>query len=237
MKTLVLGASGATGKLVVSQLLEKNRAARIIIRESSAIPDKIAKGKNIEIVKGDIDGFSTDEIRKLLQDCDSAVCCLGHRVSFTGMFGPPRRLVVNAVKKITAVMASGNSSKKFILMSTTAYTNKRRGETNTFAEKLILTLLTIFLPPHRDNMLAGDHLVYDTQTSPNIEWIAVRPDSLVDEDSSSDYEIHENKIRSPIFDPGKTSRINVAHFMASLLADERLWNTWKYKTPVIYNKG
>ena len=49
MKTLVLGASGATGKLVVSQLLERSISARIVIRESATIPDKIAEDKNIEI--------------------------------------------------------------------------------------------------------------------------------------------------------------------------------------------
>lgn len=236
MKTLVLGASGATGKLVVSQLLQRNMSARIVMRESAVIPDRIAKHRNCEIVRGDIDSFTTDRIRELLQDCDAVVCCLGHRVSFTGMFGHPRKLVVHAVQKIIAAIASDNTPKKFILMSTTAYTNKTRGEKTRFAEKLVFSLLKVFLPPHRDNMLAGDHLVNNVGASPDIEWIAVRPDSLIDADSSSDYEIHENKIRSPIFDAGTTSRINVGHFMAELLTNEKLWKDWTYKTPVIYNK-
>ena len=236
MKTLVLGASGATGKLVVSQLLERNLSARIVIRENAAIPDKIAKNKNIEIVKGNIDSFSTEKIRELMQDCDSIVCCLGHNINFKGMFGKPHKLVVNAVKKITAVIASSNNTRKFILMSTTAYTNKNQGEKNTFGEKLVFSLLEIVLPPHKDNMLAGDFLVYEAGASGKIEWIAVRPDTLIDEDSISEYEIHENKIRSPIFNAGKTSRINVAHFMVDLLVNDSLWSDWKYKTPVIYNK-
>ncbi|WP_416221614.1 hypothetical protein [Rhodohalobacter sp.] len=121
-------------------------------------------------------------------------------------------------------------------MSTTAYTNKNKGEKNTFGEELILSALKIVLPPHKDNILAGDHLVYDVGESGKIEWIAVRPDSLCDEESKSEYEIHENKIRSPIFNAGRTSRINVGHFMVNLLVNESLWQEWKYKTPVIYNK-
>lgn len=236
MKTLVLGASGATGKLVVSQLLERNISAKIVIRESATISDNLAEDKNIEIVKGNIDSFSTGKIRELILDCDSVVCCLGHNISFKGLFGQPQKLVVNAVKKITAAIASYNTAKKFILMSTTAYTNKNQGEKNPFWEELILSLLEIVLPPHKDNMLAGDHLVYDMGASGKIEWIVVRPDTLVDEESKSDYEIHENKIRSPIFNAGKTSRINVGYFMVELLVNERLWEDWKYKTPVIYNK-
>jgi len=236
MKTLVLGASGATGKLVVSNLLDKNISARIVIRESATISDKIAADKNIEIVEGNIDSFSTGKLRELILDCDSVVCCLGHNISFKGLFGPPRKLVVNAVKKITAAIESFDSAKKLILMSTTAYTNKNQGEKNTFGEELILSALKIVLPPHKDNILAGDHLVYDVGESGKIEWIAVRPDSLCDEESKSEYEIHENKIRSPIFNAGRTSRINVGHFMVDLLVNESLWEAWKYKTPVIYNK-
>lgn len=236
MKTLVLGASGATGKLVVSQLLERNISARIVIRESATIPDKIIEDKNIEIVKGNIDSFSTGKLRDFMVDCDSIVCCLGHNISFKGIFGQPHKLVLNAVKKITAAIASYDAAKKFILMSTTAYTNKNQGEKNTFGEKLVFSLLEIVLPPHKDNILAGDHLVYEVGASEKIEWIAVRPDSLFDEESKSEYEIHEKKMRSPIFNAGKTSRINVGHFMVELLVNDSLWKDWKYKTPVIYNK-
>ncbi len=41
---------------------------------------------------------------------------------------------------------------------------------------------------------------------------------------------------APILNAGKTSRINVGHFMAELATDEVLWKKWVYQTPVIYNK-
>lgn len=236
MKTLVFGASGATGKLVVSQLLERNLLAKIVVRETAIIPVKIAENKNIEIVKGNIDDFNTDQIQKLMLDCDSIVCCLGHNISFKGLFGQPHNLVVNAAKKITDAISSFDTAKKFILMSTTAYTNKKQGERNTLGEKLIFSLLEIGLPPHKDNIRAGDHLVYGSGASNMFEWVAVRPDSLFDEENQSAYEVCESKTRSPIFNSGKTSRINVSHFMVDLLVNDNLWQKWKYKTPVIYNK-
>lgn len=236
MKTLVLGASGATGKLVVSQLLKRNIAVRIVLRETAIIPVETTDNKNIEVVRGNIDEFDTNLIQELMLDCDSVICCLGHNISFKGIFGHPYKLVVNSVKKISNAILTIHESKKLVLMSTTAYTNKKQGEENTFGEKLVFSLLEIMLPPHKDNMLAGDHLVYGVGASKLIEWVAVRPDSLFDEEHESAYEIYDSKIRSPIFNSGKTSRINVSHFMVELLINDKLWQKWKYNTPVIYNK-
>ena len=42
--------------------------------------------------------------------------------------------------------------------------------------------------------------------------------------------------RCAIFNAGKTSRINVGHFMAALITDDNTWNLWKGQMPVIYNK-
>jgi hypothetical protein len=70
-----------------------------------------------------------------------------------------------------------------------------------------------------------------------IEWVAVRPDSLIDEDRVTEYEVHPSPIRSATFNPGKTSRINVGRFMADLITDDDLWNRWKGQMPVIYNRA
>jgi nucleoside-diphosphate-sugar epimerase len=236
MKALVLGASGATGKLVVQQLVKKNIQVRLVARESAIIPSQILDDKSIEIIKGNINDFEIAKIKDLVKDCDSVICCLGHNISLNGIFGSPRKLVSNTVAKIIEALHSLNLNKKFILMSTTAYTNKKISEKNTLGEKIIFSLLKVLLPPHKDNMLAADHLVYKLGSKTNIDWVAIRPDSLFDEENESTYEIHNFKIRSPIFNSGKTSRINVSHFMAELVTNDKLWQEWKYNTPVIYNK-
>jgi len=41
-----------------------------------------------------------------------------------------------------------------------------------------------------------------------IESVVVRPDSLIDSDFVTDYEVHVSPTRCAIFDAGKTSRIN-----------------------------
>lgn len=64
----------------------------------------------------------------------------------------------------------------------------------------------------------------------------VRPDTLTNENGVTEYEGHPSPTRSAIFDPGKTSRVNVAHFMAGLIAADDAWRRWKGQMPVIYNK-
>jgi len=236
MKALVLGASGATGKLVVQQLVKKNIKVRAVVRETAIIPGQISNDKSIEIIKGNINDFEIAKIKELVKDCDSVICCLGHNISLKGILGPPHKLVSNTVAKILGALQSCNQNSKFILMSTTAYTNRKIEEVNTLREKIIFSLLKILLPPHKDNMLAANHLVNKLSSETNIEWVAVRPDSLFDEDEVTEYEIHSKKIRSPIFNPGKTSRINVGHFMVELITNDKLWQEWKHRTPVIYNK-
>lgn len=235
MKALILGASGKTGKQVVQQLIKRDINVRILVRESATIPGNFTNDQRIEIIKGNVSDFDIGKIKELVKDCDSVICCLGHNISLKGILGPPHKLVSNTVRKIIEVKHSFKLNQKFILMSTTAYTNKKIGEKNSFGEMIIFSFLKILLPPHRDNMLAADHLLHKLGTNSGIEWVAVRPDSLIDEEDVSKYEIHDHKIRSPLFNPGKTSRINVSHFIAELVTNDELWQEWKHKTPVIYN--
>jgi len=93
------------------------------------------------------------------------------------------------------------------------------------------------LPPHRDNMMAADYLQDEIgKENEKMDWVAVRPDSLINSDIESAYEVCKSQVRSPIFNAGKVSRINVSHFMAELLSDDGLWQQWRFKMPVLYNK-
>lgn len=238
MKILILGASGATGKLVTMQFLKRKINVRILIRENSFLPKEILESENVEIVKGNINDFTNEQILSLLKDCTAVISCLGHNITFKGIFGQPHYLVYSAIKKICeSIENSENSLKKIILMSTTAYTNRENGEKNTVGEKIIFALLMLLLPPHKDNMKAGKYLNRRIgKRISNIEWVAVRPDTLFNEEVESKYIVYESVMRSPIFNAGKTSRINVSHFMAELINNEKLWEKWKYKMPVIYNE-
>jgi hypothetical protein len=122
-------------------------------------------------------------------------------------------------------------------MNTTGNNNLGLNEPTSFAQKCAIGVIRLLLPPHADNEQAADYL--RTPIGHNdrlIEWVAVRPDGLIDEDAVSAYEVHPSPIRS-LFDPGQTSRINVAHFMVELITHQETWQKWQGQMPVIYNKA
>jgi len=237
MKVLLLGASGATGRLVLKQLLDKQIETKIVIRALSGISESHQNNKLLESIVGNISEFSQDEYSKLVADCDTVISCLGHNISFKGIFGKPRKLVTNCIKNIcNSILKTKTDITKLILMSTTAYRNTQVKENYGVWDRAVLSSLYYLLPPHKDNVEAGLYLVNTIGVDkPKIEWVMVRPDWLIDEENESEYKIHQSPNRSSIFDPGKASRINVSAFMIKLLLDEKFWNEWRYKLPVLYN--
>ena len=121
-------------------------------------------------------------------------------------------------------------------MNTSGNRNHDLNEKVSFAQHAVLALLRLLVPPHADNEQAAEFLRTRVgQGHRFVEWVAVRPDGLTDEEEVSDYELHESPVRSAIFDAGQVSRINVAHFMAELVTDDATWEQWKGRMPVVYN--
>lgn len=238
MKTLVIGASGATGKLLVNLLLESGKKVKIITRNESKISENWVCNSNLTIIKSNISNICPEEMVSYLSDCDSVISCLGHNLSWKGIYGKPRQLVTDAIKLIFEAKKISSKSEplKLILMNTAGYRNKNLSESISIGERVIIFLLKMLLPPHLDNENAGDFLRKNVvQNNGLLEWVIVRPDNLIDENKVSNYTVLMSPSRSAIFKAGKTSRINVAHFMVNLNNENKLWNKWKWNMPVIYN--
>jgi nucleoside-diphosphate-sugar epimerase len=238
MKIFIAGASGATGQKLTTQLLKRGHQVVTVIRATSSLPHEIYNHNNLSMTRASLLGLSNAELKELVAGCDAVASCLGHNLTLKGMFGPPRKLVTDATRRLCQAIKANQPQTpvKFVLMNTTGNRNRDIHESQSLGEKIVVGLLRVLLPPQADNEQAVDYL--RTQISKNdraIEWSAVRPDSLIDEETVTEYTIHPSPIRSPIFDPGKTSRINVAHFMATLITDDATWQQWKGQMPVIYN--
>ncbi|MEE9355726.1 MAG: NAD(P)-binding oxidoreductase [Methylococcaceae bacterium] len=239
MKTLVVGASGATGRLLVEQLLNRGQSVKIIVRTGSSLPDTIKNHKNVSIIYASVLDLSDTKMAEHVKGLDAVASFLGHNMNFKGLYGQPRRLVTDATRRLCRAIKANNPDKpvKFVLMNTTGNRNLDLSEQISFAQHCVIWLLRLLLPPHVDNEKAADYLRTEVgQNDRVIEWVAVRPDGLVDKSEISEYEIHPSPTRSAIFDAGTTSRINVGHFMADLITNHDTWITWKGQMPVIYNR-
>ncbi len=237
MKTLLIaGATGNTGRPLVEQSLALGHTVRVIVRSRHRLPAAVLEHPNIAVIEASILDLSDQQLSDAAKGCDAVMSCLGHVISFKGIFGAPRKLCTNATRRLCAAIESNHptSPAKFILMNTVGVPNPELHEKRRWFERGVLTLLRWLIPPHNDNETAAQHL-HETvgKQSEYLEWCSVRPDSLINAEVSP-YDVSESPVTG-LFSGRPTTRSNVARFMTQLIEDEVLWDTWKFKMPVIMN--
>lgn len=234
-KVMVLGATGATGSLVVKRLLNRGLDVVMIVRSKSRLSQEMLM--QAEVIEGEISIFSDNQLRDALEGCDACISCLGHNLTFKGVFGQPRDFVEGLVKKLIRIKKSTNEKPfKFVLMSSSGVQNHAIAEHPAMSQRLVVSMLRKLLPPHKDNELAAHALVCSRMGAMSpIDWVVVRPDTLIDKPEVTSFQEYQSPIRNVIFNAGQTSRINVAEFMCRLLTEDSLWEAWKYKMPVLYD--
>jgi len=237
MTVLVVGATGATGRLLVGQLLDRGHQVRVIVRSPDRLPAAVRD--RAAVTQAAVLDLGDAEMAEHVRGCTAVASCLGHTMSWKGIYGKPRRLVTDATRRLCdAVKANRASGRtRFVLMNTAGNSNRDLRERISLGQKCVIGLLRVLVPPHLDNEKAADYLRTEIgRDDERIEWVVVRPDTLTDEDHVTEYELHASPTRSAIFNAGSTSRINVASFMADLCTDDALWQRWKGQMPVIYNR-
>lgn len=232
---LLLGGTGRTGQRVLEQLVARGVHVRALVRSPGKLSTALRQNPGVDLVVADLLSLGEDDLRHTLRGCDAVLSCLGHVLSVRGVFGRPRDLVTRATARLCRGIEALRpaSPVKFVLMSSVSVNrpagrDTRRGR----LERAFLSLLRGLLPPARDNQQAADFLWRGVGTAHRcLQWVVVRPDSLLDGDVS-EYALHEGLVNS-IFAPARTHRANVAHFMCELITDPRAWDAWKGKFPVI----
>ena len=235
MTMLVLGASGATGKQLVEQLLLMEQQVKVIVRPLANIPNTWNENDRVTIIRASLSEMSVGEIINYTTDCQAIASCLGHGST---IYGKPRKLVTDAVKVLCNAVEKNTSDNvvKFVLMNTAGFRNKDLDERISLGQKIMMSIIRTLVPPHLDNELAAEFLRLNIgQKNAKIQWVVVRPDNLTNEDNVTDYNLSVSPT-STLFKPNKVSRINVAHFMARLIVENDLWEEWQGKMPVIDNK-
>ena len=244
MRCLVLGATGRTGGLVVSDLLARGVAVRALVRRrngagaAARIPVDAADTHDLEVVETDVASLAAAAFVDHLKGCDAVVSCLGPNVSLHGVFGPPYDLVTRAVGRVVDAVEDlrPDVAIRLVLMSSVSVNRPARADTRRGAiDRAFLWALRGLLPPARDNQRAADLLVRRVRADhPCIQWVAVRPDSLVAGETGA-YETHEALITS-VFRADTTRIADVAHFIATLVTDSAAWERWRGQMPVIVSE-
>lgn len=242
-RTLILGATGNTGFRLAEQMLQKqDQTVRAIVRSKERfhelVPPPTDHPNRLEVIEASLLDMTDEEFANALKDCDAVVSCLGHNMTMKGMFGEPKRLVTDAIHRICetiSVTIRPTKPLKVVLMSSNGVAHPAGTDDNrSRTERTIMGCIRACIPPHSDNEQAAAYLWKDVGTNnPYIEWVAVRPDDLIEGDVSTYDTFHKPK--GSLFGDGTTTRSNVANFMSMLIEDETVWSAWKFKMPYIWN--
>ena len=120
MTILVAGATGKTGGPLVVKLLNGTHKVRVIVRSRERLPAAVRDNPNIAVTEANILDLSDEQIAEHAKDCDAIVSCLGHVISFKGMYGAPRKLCTKAARRLCEAIERNAPAKpiKYILMNT-----------------------------------------------------------------------------------------------------------------------
>lgn len=234
---LVLGGTGRTGGRVTAQLLERGVDVRAIVRSAERLPRGMATRGKLTVVEADVLQMSREELLEQVRGCDAVVSCLGHNTNLKGVLGPPHDLVTRAAEHVCRAITELRPPNpvRFVLMSGVSVARPGRLDSRRGAiERAAVAVLRGLVPPARDNQKAADFLVGEIgQAHPYVQWVVVRPDSLLEGDVS-EYAVHEGLVSS-LVKPDQTAMSNVAHFMCELVTAPKAWDAWQGRLPVIVN--
>lgn len=234
-RVLILGATGRTGGRALVQLLDRGVPVVAIVRSAGRLPTGVVGNPSLTVVETDLLSVPVATLAEHLRGCEAVISCLGHTLSLRGVFGPPRDLVEHAVRSVraAAVAVEPPTPIRLALMSSVSVNRPDKADQHRGSgQRALLGILRGLVPPARDNQRAADFLAHQVGGGDrHLEWVVVRPDSLV-EGEMGPYEVHDEIVAS-LFRPDHTRMAQVAHFLCELVTDEGLWTRWRGQMPVI----
>lgn len=237
---LILGGTGATGRQVIHQLLGKGEDVVSLVRSKerliASLPD-VQHHDNLSIIESTVLTMTDKELENCMKGCQVIVCCLGHNLTMSGMFGKPRRLVTDSIQRVCDTLKQSRPSQptKLILMGSNGVANPDGSDDHrSLSDRILLGLLRLLIPPVRDNEAAAEYLSKTIgRKDETVQWVVVRPDDLIDEDLSEYNPC--SKPSGSLFGAGEVSRSNVATFMCELIQNDVVWKNWLHRMPVLQN--
>lgn len=225
----------ATGKHVVRMLLDKGDTTVVAVTRSSArllgllnTTDDTDDNLMVREIASLSDLTETD-LSELTDGCTAIVSCLGHNLTFRGMY-KDGQFLTQIVRKLTAAMPSGC---RFILMGSDGVSHDGDAPRSR-AERTILWLLRYLVPPHADNEGAARCL---RESPSSLKYCVARPGDLTDDETDAKgYEVLDHP-RGSLFGGDSTSRMQVADCLVDLATmDPAVFDAKRNRTmPVVYS--
>jgi putative NADH-flavin reductase len=217
MKVVIFGASGRTGQELVQQALLKNYQVTAVVRNAT----KLAHFKHLEnLAVTEADIFDATAIAAILAGKDSVLCALGGPEAFSRKVRTTPNLLFDSAKIIVSVMQQHGLHRIVCLSSFGVGDSLRQKNFLGYLYRYIFVPLAL-----RAEFADKERQETVLKTSSNLEWVLVRPTSLMSRPAKGLIKVDPKNPRATI------TRADVATFMLQCLVTD----AYLYQTPTLSN--
>jgi putative NADH-flavin reductase len=198
-KLLIVGATGGTGRQLVTQALERGHTITALVRNPAALT---VDHPQLTVVQGDV--LSYDAVESAVRGQEAVLSALGHKRFFY-----PTRILSDGTRNILRAMEA-HGVPRFVCETSLGIGDSawRLGALYTFF------IIPVVLPFYFWDKTRQEQLI----AASKVEWVIVRPAALTDGAKRGRYR-HGLKVGS-FLRTVSISRADVAEFMLNQVADD-----------------
>jgi putative NADH-flavin reductase len=205
MKVLIIGATGATGKVLMREALEKGYEVTALARNPSAVP---SEEPLLRVLKGN--ALEASSLEAAVAGQDAVLSVLGTRSR-----GPTTLFSESTHNLISAMIKHGVPR---LVCITGVGVGDSKGHVGFLYDRIIRPFVVKNIYEDKERQEAAIKQC-------DLEWVIVRPAQLTDEPARGKYRVY----LGGSYKAKTISRADVANFMLAQLNDD----TYLHKTPVI----
>jgi putative NADH-flavin reductase len=205
MKVLIIGATGATGKILMREALEQGHEVTALARNPSAVA---LEDHRLRVLQGN--ALDESSLEAAVAGQDAVLSALGTRSARpTTLFSESTHNVIGAmdkhgVRRLVCITGIGVGDSK--------------GHVGFLYDRIIRPFVV-------RNVYEDKERQEEAIEQSDLEWVIVRPAQLTDEPARGEYKVY----LKGSYTATKISRADVADFMLAQLTDD----TYVHKMPVI----
>lgn len=204
IKLAVFGATGGTGKEIVSQALAAGHEVTVLVRDSSRLSVKHDK---LYLVIGDV--LNPEKVEETLAGSEAVCCSLGHTAN------NPDNVVSEGTRNIVECMQK-QGIQRLVVVSALGV-----GESQDQVSLAFKMMMKTVLRKAYEDKERQEQIVRES----DLDWIIVRPGGLTNAPATGEYQFGLD----PSISGGQVSRADVAAFVLQQLTDD----SFLQQTPAI----
>lgn len=211
----VFGATGLTGRHVVSHALKKGYKVQALARN----PEKVKiKDVNLTVVQGDFESVSA--LKQTVKDADYVICCAG------GVYGKgyDKGMMTRFIKRLWPILDVESSLNAFLFQS--VFFAPKPDGSNPLLLKLLAKPAAFFSGSTemlKDNTAVTNFMAANKKDS--FDFVVTRPGKLVDEVGGKDLFASQK----PSFD--SIAFADLGAFSVEAVTDKSLYGTYPFISP------